>query len=94
MDALQNGVERPYGLPPEGLVKNQRLPEPVITPTTKAEAGEHDERLTSDEVVEKGLVDPALWSQVQEIALKIFQRGNGSLRLPALSWWTRNTNLA
>ena len=72
----KNGVDRPYGLSlPEGLVKNQRLPEPVITPTTKAEAGEHDERLTSDEVVSKGLVDPKLWSRVQEIALKIFSTG-------------------
>ena len=62
-----NGVERPYGLDlPEGLVKNQKLPTPVITPTTKAEKGQHDERLTCDEVVEKGLVEPELWAKVQE----------------------------
>ena len=71
-----NGVERPYGLDlPEGLVKNQKLPTPVITPTTKAEKGQHDERLTCDEVVEKGLVEPELWAKVQEVALEVFRRG-------------------
>ena len=47
MDAYDAGVERPYGLEfPDGLRKNDRLPEPVITPTTKATGGAHDERLT------------------------------------------------
>ncbi|MCB9758566.1 MAG: phosphoribosylaminoimidazolesuccinocarboxamide synthase [Alphaproteobacteria bacterium] len=70
------GVERPYGLDlPEGLRKNDKLPEAVITPTTKGGPGEHDERLSSAEVVEKGLVEPALWAQVCEVALEIFRRG-------------------
>ena len=70
------GVDRPYGLElPSGLKKNDRLPEPVITPTTKAARGEHDERLTSAEVVERGLVGPALWKEVQETAIAIFKRG-------------------
>jgi len=47
----------------------------VITPTTKATSGAHDERLTSSEVVEQGLVDPALWAEVQEAALGVFQLG-------------------
>ena len=70
------GVERPYGLElPAGLQKNDPLPTPVITPTTKAAKGQHDERLTPDEVVSKGLVEPKLWAQVCEAALAIFQRG-------------------
>jgi len=70
------GVERPYGLDlPPGLSKNDALPEPVITPTTKATGGAHDERLTSEEVVERGLVEPGLWQQVQTAALEVFQRG-------------------
>ncbi len=70
------GVDRPYGLDlPVGLKKNDPLPEPVITPTTKATGGAHDERLTSDEVVEQGLVEPALWKQVQEAALEVFKQG-------------------
>ena len=70
------GVERPYGLDlPPGLRKDDRLPEPVITPTTKAERGQHDERLTSDEVVERGLVSPELWDEVKRVAVTLFKRG-------------------
>lgn len=72
----KNGVERPYGLElPANLEKNDPLPRPVITPTTKGVAGAHDERLTSDEVVERGLVAPELWSQVKRVALELFARG-------------------
>ena len=49
--------------PAAGLRKNDPLPEPVITPTTKATGGAHDERLTPDEVVERGLVAPELWAR-------------------------------
>jgi phosphoribosylaminoimidazole-succinocarboxamide synthase len=60
---------------PDGLHKNQVLPEPIITPTTKGVAGAHDERLTCAEVVEKGILDAATWEQVQTAALSIFKRG-------------------
>ncbi|MBN8218631.1 MAG: phosphoribosylaminoimidazolesuccinocarboxamide synthase [Spirochaetes bacterium] len=60
---------------PEGLKKNQALPEPIITPTTKGGATGHDERLTCAEVVEKGLLDEKTWNQVQAAALAIFRRG-------------------
>ena len=60
---------------PEGLKKNQPLPEPIITPTTKGGPTGHDERLTCAEVVEKGLLEPALWNRVQQAALDIFGRG-------------------
>lgn len=60
---------------PEGLRKNQALPEPIITPTTKGGATGHDERLTCLEVVEKGLLDKQTWDQVQAAALAIFRRG-------------------
>jgi phosphoribosylaminoimidazole-succinocarboxamide synthase len=60
---------------PEGLHKNEKLPEPIITPTTKGEAGAHDERLTCQEVVSKGYLDAAIWEQVQAAALAIFERG-------------------
>lgn len=70
------GVELPYGLDlPQGLAKNDPLPRPVITPTTKATGGAHDERLTSAQVVSAGLVDPALWSEVRKVALDVFARG-------------------
>ena len=70
------GVDRPYGLDlPRGLAKNDQLPEPAITPTTKAEAGAHDERLTEDQVVSRGLVTTKLWQRVRETALAVFQQG-------------------
>lgn len=73
----KNGVHKPYGLElPPGLRKNERLPTPVITPTTKAEMGAHDEPLSVDEVLSRGLVEPKLWAEVCEVALEIFRRGS------------------
>jgi len=60
---------------PDGMQKNQQLPEPIITPTTKGREGEHDERITCAEVTERGLLDEETWRQVQEAALTIFKRG-------------------
>ena len=69
---------------PEGLTKNQALPEPIITPTTKGVAGAHDERLTVAEVVEKGILDAPTWEQVQAAALAIFKRGQELARKAGL----------
>lgn len=60
---------------PDGLTPHGPLPTPIITPTTKALAGDHDEPTTSEAIVADGLVEPALWAEVQEIALAIFARG-------------------
>jgi phosphoribosylaminoimidazole-succinocarboxamide synthase len=59
----------------DGLRKNEQLPEPIITPTTKGGPTGHDERLTCAEVVSKGLLDARTWDQVQAAALAIFKRG-------------------
>ena len=70
------GERRIYGYDfPEGLRKNDPLPEPLLTPTTKAGPGGHDERLTCAEVVERGFVDAATWEHVAAAALAIFRRG-------------------
>ncbi|MEO1289486.1 MAG: phosphoribosylaminoimidazolesuccinocarboxamide synthase [Chloroflexota bacterium] len=70
-----NGERKPYGISlPDGLSKNDPLPEPIITPTTKAEQG-HDERITSQEIVESGLIDIDLWQEIEEKAIAIFKRG-------------------
>lgn len=70
------GERTPYGISlPDGLQKNDCLPEPVITPTTKAEKGQHDERLTRAEILERGRVSPELWAQVERAALGLFARG-------------------
>jgi len=60
---------------PDGLDKNQALPEPIITPTTKGGATGHDERLTCAEVVSKGILNADAWEQVKGAALSIFKRG-------------------
>lgn len=60
---------------PEGLRKNQELPEAIITPTTKGGPTGHDERLTCAEVVEQGWLDATTWEIVQTAALAIFKRG-------------------
>ncbi len=79
------GVSRPYGLDlPAGLRKNDPLPQPVITPTTKATGGAHDERLTPAEVVERGLMAPGLWAEVQAAALAVFTRGQEVARRAGL----------
>lgn len=70
------GERKIYGYTfPEGLHKNERLPEPIITPTTKGGLTGHDERLTCAEVVEKGLLEATTWDLVQSAALAIFARG-------------------
>jgi phosphoribosylaminoimidazole-succinocarboxamide synthase len=65
-----------YGhLLPDGLTPHGPLPEPIITPTTKAAAGEHDEPVTVQAVEADGLVEPELWHRVQQVALALFDRG-------------------
>ena len=65
-----------YGMEfPDGLSKNDPLLQPIITPTTKAEKGGHDELITSKEIVEKGLVEDGLWDRVCNVALALFARG-------------------
>ena len=59
----------------EGLKKNQALPKPIITPTTKGGPTGHDERLTCAEVVSKGYLDHTTWEHIQSVALALFQRG-------------------
>ena len=60
---------------PEGLIKNQKLPENIITPTTKGGPTGHDERLTCAEVTKKGYLDAETWNQIQSAALAIFSLG-------------------
>ncbi|MBZ0292902.1 MAG: phosphoribosylaminoimidazolesuccinocarboxamide synthase [Anaerolineae bacterium] len=70
------GERQPYGIAlPDGLQKNDPLPQPIITPTTKATGGAHDERLTREEIIERGLVPESLWEQVETAALAVFKRG-------------------
>lgn len=74
--SYEKGERVIYGIEfPEGLRKNQKLPVPVITPTTKAEKG-HDERLTEKEIRQRRIVSPALWKQMKKVSLELFERGS------------------
>ena len=58
---------------PDGMKKNQKLTEPVITPTTKSD--EHDRPITPKEIVEEGIVSKKLMDQIAHVAMRLFKRG-------------------
>lgn len=60
---------------PDGLVKNQKLPGTIITPTTKAEQGEHDAPITAVEIVRQGLLTQDQWEDVSAKSFAVFARG-------------------
>jgi phosphoribosylaminoimidazole-succinocarboxamide synthase len=72
----KNGERNMYGLElPDGLRDNEILAQPVITPTSKAFDGGHDEPLTPDEIVDHGLLAPEQWQTLSRYALALFARG-------------------
>jgi phosphoribosylaminoimidazole-succinocarboxamide synthase len=60
---------------PDGLRENQKLPRTIITPTTKARDGEHDEPVTEAEIIERGALTAGQWEEVSRKALALFARG-------------------
>jgi phosphoribosylaminoimidazole-succinocarboxamide synthase len=65
-----------YGIDwPKGLRKDQRFDTAVLTPSTKAEYGQHDEPISEAEILKQGLVAPDLWAEARAVALRLFQRG-------------------
>jgi phosphoribosylaminoimidazole-succinocarboxamide synthase len=65
-----------YGIDwPVGLKKDQRFDRPIITPSTKAEYGKHDEPISEAEILRQGLVSPALWKEACAVAQRLFARG-------------------
>ena len=60
---------------PDGMKENEKFPEPIITPTTKAEAG-HDENISREEIIAQGIVDKADYEQMEEYTRELFKRGS------------------
>jgi len=58
---------------PDGMKKNQKLDQPVLTPTTKSE--EHDRPLTSVDILKEKIVSEDMWRQLRDTAIKLFKRG-------------------
>jgi len=70
------GKRTMYGVDlPDGMRDNERLPHPILTPTSKAFDGAHDAPLTPDEIVAGGLLSAAVWERLSEYALALFARG-------------------
>lgn len=64
---------------PEGLRENEKLPHPILTPTTKADEG-HDQNISHEEIVAQGIVPEDVLRQVEDYALKLFERGTEMAR--------------
>ncbi|GGH77259.1 MAG: phosphoribosylaminoimidazolesuccinocarboxamide synthase [Bacteroidetes bacterium] len=60
---------------PEGLRENDAFPEPIITPTTKADMGLHDEDISREDILAKGIVDEGDYLQLEKYTRALFQRG-------------------
>ncbi len=60
---------------PEGLKESERLPHPIITPTTKEAIGAHDEDISREEILARGIVSPADYAQLESYTLGLFARG-------------------
>lgn len=60
---------------PEGMRENQKFPTPIITPTTKAEIGDHDENISREEILAKGLVPEKEYEIMEKYTLALFERG-------------------
>lgn len=77
----KQGQREMYGAHfPDGLRDNEILPEPIITPTSKAFDGGHDEPLSSDEILSKGLLTAEQWQTLSRYALALFARGQAMAR--------------
>jgi len=73
----KNGGREICGVPlPEGLKEHQAFPEPLLTPTTKAEQGAHDENISREEIIKQGLVSEEDYAELERISLELFKRGS------------------
>ncbi len=61
---------------PDGLRRNERLPEPILTPSTKAQLGEHDRPIAREELLDRELVPESVWRRVEEAAHELFRYGS------------------
>jgi phosphoribosylaminoimidazole-succinocarboxamide synthase len=61
---------------PEGMRENEKFPTPIITPTTKAEMGLHDEDISKEEILKQGLATPEEYEILEKYTLALFERGS------------------
>lgn len=74
--AYKSGVREICGVRlPEGMRENEKFPTPILTPTTKAEIGTHDEDISREEIISRGLIAEDEYVQLEKYALALFERG-------------------
>lgn len=61
---------------PKGLLEFDKLPEPIITPSTKALQGDHDEPIAEEQIMQAGIVDREVWRYIREKAIELFEFGS------------------
>ena len=75
--AYKNGAREICGVPiPEGMRENQRFPVPIITPTTKAEHGMHDEDISREDIIRNGIIAQSDYVLLEKYAMELFARGS------------------
>lgn len=74
--SYRNGAREICGVPiPDGMREHQRFEKPIVTPTTKAEIGEHDADISRAEIIARGLVSEQEYDELERISLALFERG-------------------
>jgi phosphoribosylaminoimidazole-succinocarboxamide synthase len=71
------GATKICGIPlPDGMKEHQKFPHPIITPTTKAEHGHHDEDISREEIIRRGLIPENEYDLIEKYTLEVFLRGS------------------
>ena len=74
--AYKNGAREICGIKlPDGMRENEKFPEPIVTPTTKAEIGEHDADISKEDILAQGLATPEEYALLEKYTLQLFKRG-------------------
>ena len=74
--AYKNGAREICGIKlPDGMRENEKFPEPIVTPTTKAEIGEHDADISKEEILAQGLATSEEYALLEKYTLQLFKRG-------------------
>lgn len=75
--SYKNGARKICGISiPDGMREHQRFEHPIITPTTKAEQGRHDEDISRDEIIQSGLISEDEYSLIEKYTMEVFMRGS------------------
>lgn len=73
----KSGARAICGIPiPDGMRENQKFDKPIITPTTKALQGHHDEDISRDEIISQGLIPEKEYGRIEKYAMEVFLRGS------------------